>query len=51
MMTKYYEVIKTKVGSAYSRMRGERGKVWQKRFFDYIIDDEVDLKEKIRYIL
>ncbi len=31
-------------------MRGERGKLWQKQFFEHIIDDEVDLKGKIRYI-
>lgn len=51
MTSKYKEGIEGNMGSRYFRMRGKRGKVWQKRFFEYIIDDEVDLKEKIRYIL
>jgi hypothetical protein len=44
------KAIKGSFGRKYFMMRGERGKVWQRQFFGYSVEDEVDLKGKIRYI-
>jgi putative transposase len=44
------KAIKGSFGRKYLMMRGEKGKVWQRQFFGYSVEDEVDLRKKIRYI-
>jgi putative transposase len=47
---KVMKAIKGSFGRKYLMMRGEKGKVWQRQFFGYSVEDEVDLRKKIRYI-
>jgi putative transposase len=49
-LSEVMKAIKGSFGRKYLMMRGERGKVWQRQFFEYSVEDEVDLKRKIRYI-
>ncbi len=49
-LSEVMKAIKGSFGRKYFMMRGERGKVWQRQFFEYSIEDVVDLKRKIRYI-
>jgi len=41
-----------KKGSArlINRLRGRWGKLWRDEYYDYIIRDEEDLREKLRYV-
>jgi len=49
-LSEVMKAIKGSFGRKYFMMRGERGKVWQRQFFEYSIEDDMDLKRKIQYI-
>jgi putative transposase len=49
-LSEVMKAIKGSFGRKYLMMRGEKGKVWQRQFFGYTVEDELQLKRNIRYI-
>jgi putative transposase len=49
-LSEVMKAIKGSFGRKYLMMRGEKGRVWQRQFFGYTVEDELQLKRNIRYI-
>ena len=44
------KVIKQRTTKVWNRRHGENGKIWQKGFYDHVIQDERDFMEHLEYM-